>query len=55
MRSRMSVIAAGAKVASRNDGVTLTAAPRLLVFHSALHFPKESASEREGFVIQAPA
>jgi hypothetical protein len=36
-------------------GVTMTVAPRLPVFHSALRFPKESASEREGFIIQASA
>jgi hypothetical protein len=33
----------------------LRLAPRLSVFHSALRFPKESASEREGFIIQASA
>ena len=45
----------GAKVAARNDGVTLNVAPRLPVFHSALRFPMESAFEREGFIIQASA
>ena len=45
----------GAKVAARNYGITLTAAPRLPVFHSALRFPMESAFEREGFIVQASA
>ena len=45
----------GARVAARNYGITLTVAPRLPVFHSALRFPMESAFEREGFIVQASA
>lgn len=44
----------GAKVAARNSAVTPTVAPRSRFF-TALRFPKESAFEREGFILQASA